>query len=83
MRLTQLLSYFYILCKLYRNIVTNLLYTKMAESSSKSGAVTNKIISKDTVKRLLSDVKAIMKSPLVENGIYYIHDDTDLSLIHI
>jgi ubiquitin-conjugating enzyme E2 Z len=54
----------------------------MADSSSKSSgsanAVTSKIISKDTVKRLLSDVKAIMKNPLVENGIYYIHDDTDM-----
>jgi ubiquitin-conjugating enzyme E2 Z len=37
-----------------------------------------KIITKETIKRLLSDVKAILKSPLTENGIYYIHDDTDI-----
>jgi ubiquitin-conjugating enzyme E2 Z len=35
-------------------------------------------ISKDTIKRLLHDVKNIIKSPLTENGIYYIHDDTDI-----
>ena len=35
-------------------------------------------ISKDTVNRLLKDVKHIIKNPLTDNGIYYIHDDTDL-----
>jgi ubiquitin-conjugating enzyme E2 Z len=35
-------------------------------------------ISKDTIKRLLNDVKNIIKCPLTENGIYYIHDDTDM-----
>jgi ubiquitin-conjugating enzyme E2 Z len=35
-------------------------------------------ISKDTIKRLLKDIKDILKNPLVENGIYYIHDDTDM-----
>ena len=36
------------------------------------------IISKETINRLLKDVKQIIKSPLTENGIYYIHDDTDM-----
>jgi len=36
------------------------------------------IISKETITRLLKDVKQIIKSPLTENGIYYIHDDTDM-----
>ena len=36
------------------------------------------IISKDTISRLLKDVKHIFKNPLTENGIYYIHDDTDM-----
>ena len=36
------------------------------------------IISKDTIRRLLKDVKHIMKNPLTENGIYYIHDDVDM-----
>jgi len=28
--------------------------------------------------RLLKDVKHILKNPLTDNGIYYIHDDTDM-----
>ena len=35
-------------------------------------------ISKETVSRLLKDVKHIIKNPLIDNGIYYIHDDSDL-----
>ena len=35
-------------------------------------------ISKETISRLLNDVKQIIKNPLSENGIYYIHDDSDL-----
>ena len=36
------------------------------------------IISKDTISRLLKDVKHIFKNPLTENGIYCIHDDSDM-----
>jgi ubiquitin-conjugating enzyme E2 Z len=36
------------------------------------------VITKETISRLLKDVKQIIKSPLTENGIYYIHDDTDM-----
>jgi ubiquitin-conjugating enzyme E2 Z len=35
-------------------------------------------ISKTTLKRLLSDVKHIIQNPLTENGIYYMHDDSDI-----
>lgn len=35
-------------------------------------------ISKETIQRLLKDVKQIIKQPLTEQGIYYIHDDTDM-----
>ena len=35
-------------------------------------------ISKETITRLLKDVKHIMKNPLTDQGIYYIHDDTDM-----
>jgi ubiquitin-conjugating enzyme E2 Z len=35
-------------------------------------------VSKETVTRLLKDVKQILKFPLTENGIYYVHDDTDM-----
>ena len=38
----------------------------------------NKMISKDTITRLLKDVKQIIKNPLTENGIHYIHDDQDM-----
>jgi len=35
-------------------------------------------IKKETISRLLKDVKYIIKNPLTENGIYYIHDDADI-----
>ena len=35
-------------------------------------------ISKETIERLLKDIKNIIKNPLNENGIYYMHDDVDL-----
>ena len=36
------------------------------------------IISKETIKRIINDIKVITKTPLTDHGIYYIHDDTDL-----
>jgi len=35
-------------------------------------------ISKETMNRLLKDVKQIIKNPLIDQGIYYVHDDTDM-----
>jgi len=35
-------------------------------------------VSKETISRLLGDIKQIIKNPLTENGIYYVHDDTDI-----
>jgi ubiquitin-protein ligase len=35
------------------------------------------VIKEETIKRLLKDVKQILKNPLVDNGIYYIHDEDD------
>lgn len=35
-------------------------------------------ISKDTISRLLKDVRQILKHPLTDNNIFYIHDDTDI-----
>ena len=37
-----------------------------------------KSISKECVTRLLKDVRDVIKNPLTENGIYYIHDDIDM-----
>jgi ubiquitin-conjugating enzyme E2 Z len=36
------------------------------------------MIRKETVMRLLKDIKEIYKNPLVSNGIHYIHDETDM-----
>jgi ubiquitin-conjugating enzyme E2 Z len=38
----------------------------------------NKIVSKNSVKRLLRDVASIMKNPLQEQGIYYVHDEQNM-----
>jgi ubiquitin-conjugating enzyme E2 Z len=38
----------------------------------------NIVISKESVNRLLKDVRNIMKNPLTDNGIYYVHDDVDM-----
>lgn len=35
-------------------------------------------ITKETINRLLRDVKHIIKEPLISQGIYYKHDDTDM-----
>lgn len=36
------------------------------------------VISKNTINRLLKDVRQIIVNPLTDQGIYYIHDDTDM-----
>jgi ubiquitin-protein ligase len=36
------------------------------------------VISKETISRLIKDVKEIIKNPLESHGIYYKHDDEDL-----
>jgi ubiquitin-conjugating enzyme E2 Z len=38
----------------------------------------NPIICKDTIHRLIKDIKQIIQSPLVENGIFYKHDEEDM-----
>ena len=40
-------------------------------------------ISKETITRLLKDVKHIIKNPLTDNGIYYIHDDAEIGRAHV
>jgi ubiquitin-protein ligase len=37
-------------------------------------------ISRETINRLLKDIKQIIKNPLTDNGIYYIHDDQDMMI---
>ena len=40
------------------------------------------IIPKETMKRLIKDVRGIIKNPLDSNGIYYKHDDTNMMRGH-
>ena len=35
-------------------------------------------ISKETISRLAKDVSHIIKNPLTENGIYYLHDEDNM-----
>lgn len=35
-------------------------------------------VSKDTMRRIISDVKELRKNPLISHGIYYEHDETDM-----
>lgn len=37
-----------------------------------------KTISRETVSRLLKDVRQIIRYPLTDNGIYYVHDDVNM-----
>jgi ubiquitin-protein ligase len=37
-------------------------------------------VSKETMKRIISDIKTLRKEPLNTHGIYYEHDDTDMLL---
>jgi len=38
----------------------------------------SRTVSKETIHRLLKDVKQIIQTPLIDQGIYYIHDDEDM-----
>lgn len=42
-----------------------------------SKSIQEKVIKTETIKRLLKDVKQIIKNPLTDNGIYYRHDEDD------
>ena len=36
------------------------------------------VVTKDTIKRLAKDVKDLIKNPLIDNGIYYAHDENNI-----
>ena len=40
-------------------------------------AESQKVINTETIKRLLKDVRQLIRHPLTDNGIYYSHDDDD------
>ena len=52
----------------------------MAEliNSSNTNSNNTVVITKETIKRLLKDVKEMMKNPLDNNGIYYKHDESNI-----
>ena len=49
----------------------------MSNEPKKSTSSTS-IIPKETIKRLVKDIRGIIKNPLVSNGIYYKHDDENM-----
>jgi ubiquitin-protein ligase len=40
--------------------------------------IVNTTVTRDTIKRLAKDVREIMKNPLEEHGIHYVHDETHM-----
>jgi ubiquitin-conjugating enzyme E2 Z len=40
--------------------------------------VSDKFVKKDALRRIISDIKELMKNPLTTHGIYYEHDETDM-----
>ena len=49
----------------------------MSKETTKTTSSTN-IIPKETIKRLVKDIREIIKNPLDSNGIYYKHDDENM-----
>ena len=49
----------------------------MSSDLKKTGSSPS-VIPKDTIKRLIKDIRGIIKNPLVSNGIYYKHDDENM-----
>jgi len=52
--------------------------TKVAATSSAASATETKVVTKEAINRLLKDVRQVLKYPLTDNGIYYIHDEADM-----
>ena len=40
--------------------------------------VVNTVVKKETIRRLVKDVREIIKNPLEDHGIYYFHNETDM-----
>lgn len=52
--------------------------TTTATTTANAKEESPKVISKETVHRLIKDIKQIAENPLTDNDIYYIHDEEDL-----
>ena len=54
---------------------------KTGSTAAAAAAVAEPInipISKESARRILSDVRELMTCPLHDNGIYYVHDEVDI-----
>lgn len=47
-------------------------------NENKTDNTSQVIIPKETIKRLVKDIRGIIKNPLISNGIYYKHDDENM-----
>ena len=47
-------------------------------TATATATANEKVVTKEAINRLLKDIKQILKCPLTDNGIYYIHDDSDM-----
>jgi ubiquitin-protein ligase len=47
-------------------------------STSTNSTTKSKVVTREAAQRLLRDVRVIIKNPLSDNGIYYMHDDEDM-----
>ena len=50
----------------------------LLNSSAASNILTPTFVSKDTMRRIISDIKEIRANPLTAHGIYYEHDDSEI-----
>ena len=49
-----------------------------ATATASAAAAAPIVVSKDTLRRIISDIKELRKQPLSSHGIYYEHDETDI-----
>ena len=47
-------------------------------SPAENSLLTPTFVSKDTMRRIISDIKEIRANPLTAHGIYYEHDDSEI-----
>ena len=57
---------------------TNKIINKNKNNIQSTNANAPVFVSKETMRRIISDIKDIRKNPLSDHGIYYEHDETDM-----
>jgi hypothetical protein len=64
---------------LENEVLENKVISAVPNDAVPKDAVPNaNFITRETMQRLLKDVRQIIKFPLTDNGIYYSHEDTDM-----